>query len=151
MFLLTFFTPYQIIFIFHHFLNACLISVIMSLPPTMKAVILKESYRVAVEEVPVPTIKEDGDVLVKVHLAGLCGGSVHSLYPSIRSLNHRVPLSTKQLAPERVLVQQLTEQGPTCTSTEGRRDRRRVSPSDMSFSERWLMLGRGFRSSRRAT
>lgn len=39
----------------------------------MKAVILKESYRVAVENVPTPKIKEAGDVLVKVHLAGLCG------------------------------------------------------------------------------
>lgn len=39
----------------------------------MKAVILKESYRVAVEDVPVPQIKEERDVLVKVHLAGLCG------------------------------------------------------------------------------
>ena len=47
----------------------------MSLPTNMKAVILKESYRVAVEDVPVPQIKEDGDVLVKVHLAGLCGTS----------------------------------------------------------------------------
>jgi threonine dehydrogenase-like Zn-dependent dehydrogenase len=45
----------------------------MSVPQTMKAVILKESYRVAVEDVPTPKIKEAGDVLVKVHLAGLCG------------------------------------------------------------------------------
>jgi hypothetical protein len=45
----------------------------MAMPETMKAVILKESYRVAVEEVPTPKIKEAGDVLVKVHLAGLCG------------------------------------------------------------------------------
>lgn len=39
----------------------------------MKAVILKQSYAVAVEDVPTPRIKEDSDVLVKVHLAGLCG------------------------------------------------------------------------------
>jgi len=45
----------------------------MTIPETMKAVILKESYAVAVEDVPTPKIKEDGDVLVKVHLAGLCG------------------------------------------------------------------------------
>lgn len=45
----------------------------MSLPSTMKAVVLKEMYRVAVDDVPVPKIKEDGDVLIKVHLAGLCG------------------------------------------------------------------------------
>ena len=45
----------------------------MTVPETMRAVILKESYKVAVEDVPTPKIKEDGDVLVKVHLAGLCG------------------------------------------------------------------------------
>lgn len=45
----------------------------MAIPEIMKAVILKESYTVAVEDVPTPKIKEDGDVLVKVHLAGLCG------------------------------------------------------------------------------
>jgi len=48
----------------------------MAIPETMKAVILKESYTVAVEDVPTPKIKEDGDVLVKVHLAGLCGLSI---------------------------------------------------------------------------
>ena len=48
----------------------------MAIPETMKAVILKESYTVAVEDVPTPKIKEDGDVLVKVHLAGLCGMSI---------------------------------------------------------------------------
>jgi hypothetical protein len=47
----------------------------MAIPEIMKAVILKESYTVAVEDVPTPKIKEDGDVLVKVHLAGLCGMS----------------------------------------------------------------------------
>ena len=47
----------------------------MTIPETMRAVILRESYKVAVENVPTPKIKEDGDVLVKVHLAGLCGRS----------------------------------------------------------------------------
>jgi threonine dehydrogenase-like Zn-dependent dehydrogenase len=47
----------------------------MAIPEKMKAVILKESYTVAVEDVPTPKIKEAGDVLVKVHLAGLCGMS----------------------------------------------------------------------------
>jgi hypothetical protein len=46
---------------------------IMSIPQSMKAVILKESYKVVVEDVLTPTIREDGDVLVKIHLAGLCG------------------------------------------------------------------------------
>jgi len=52
----------------------------MAIPGTMKAVILKESYTVAVEDVPTPRIKEDGDVLVKVHLAGLCGMSILDYY-----------------------------------------------------------------------
>lgn len=57
----------------------------------MKAVILKESYRVAVEDVPVPQIKEDGDVLVKVHLAGLCGRFLSRIIPGLipyRGIHH---------------------------------------------------------------
>jgi hypothetical protein len=49
----------------------------MAIPETMRAVILKESYTVAVKDVATPKIKEDGDVLVKVHLAGLCGAFAH--------------------------------------------------------------------------
>ena len=85
----------------------------MAIPETMKAVILKESYTVAVEDVPTPKIKEDGDVLVKVHLAGLCGIS---------------PLSYQASA--------LTEQVLIYTSTEERKDPRLGSPSDMSYLER---------------
>lgn len=71
-------TPYIFFFSFDLAHPTCsgyhpVLEIAMSLPTTMKAVILKESYRVAVEDVPVPRIKEDGDVLVKVHLAGLCG------------------------------------------------------------------------------
>jgi hypothetical protein len=77
----------------------------MAIPETMKAVILKEAYTVAVEDVPTPKIKEDGDVLVKVHLAGLCGTSP-------------VPGKTSSL----------TNQALIYTSTEGQKDPRLVSP-----------------------
>ncbi len=39
----------------------------------MKAVILKEPYKIAVEEVAVPKLQTDRDVILKVHQAGLCG------------------------------------------------------------------------------
>ena len=48
-----------------------------ALPSTMKAVVLKGNYSVQVEEVPVPELQADSDVLVQVHLAGLCGGFSH--------------------------------------------------------------------------
>jgi D-arabinose 1-dehydrogenase-like Zn-dependent alcohol dehydrogenase len=51
-------------------------------PTSMRAVILKDEYKVSVEERPLPVIETDGDVIVKVHLAGLCGaflfGTIHS-------------------------------------------------------------------------
>nr|XP_019045276.1 alcohol dehydrogenase [Kwoniella bestiolae CBS 10118]OCF24206.1 alcohol dehydrogenase [Kwoniella bestiolae CBS 10118] len=49
----------------------------MSTPSTMQAVIFKQPFKVAVEEVPTPKLQGDGDVLLKVHLAGLCGSDLH--------------------------------------------------------------------------
>ena len=70
------FRPHQFYFYTSSYTSAIpLESDNMTIPETMRAVILKESYKVAVEDVPTPKIKEDGDVLVKVHLAGLCGRS----------------------------------------------------------------------------
>jgi threonine dehydrogenase-like Zn-dependent dehydrogenase len=46
-----------------------------SLPPTMKAVVLKDAYNVKVEERPTPQIQEDTDVIIKVTMSGLCGMS----------------------------------------------------------------------------
>lgn len=43
----------------------------------MKAVILKGNHSVQVDDVPVPELEADTDVLVKVHLAGLCGSDLH--------------------------------------------------------------------------
>jgi hypothetical protein len=48
---------------------------ISSRPKTMKAVVLKRAGVVAAEEVPIPRLQADTDVLIKVHVAGLCGES----------------------------------------------------------------------------
>lgn len=40
---------------------------------TMKAVVLRGDFNVKVEDVPVPHVEKDSDVVIKVHLAGLCG------------------------------------------------------------------------------
>ena len=40
---------------------------------TMKAVIFKGPYKVAIEERPVPKIKEPSDIIVKVEFSALCG------------------------------------------------------------------------------
>jgi len=46
-----------------------------SLPPTMKAVVLKGPYRVECEERPTPQLTADDQVIVKVLASGLCGQS----------------------------------------------------------------------------
>lgn len=40
---------------------------------TMKAVILKEPFKVVVEEVPVPTIEREDEAIIEVYQSGLCG------------------------------------------------------------------------------
>lgn len=47
------------------------------LPPTCKAVVIKEPYVVEIESVPTPRIKGPNDVVLKVSAAGLCGESGH--------------------------------------------------------------------------
>lgn len=44
-----------------------------ALPATMRAVVINGPFDVKVKEVPVPKLEKDTDVLIKVHLAGLCG------------------------------------------------------------------------------
>lgn len=39
----------------------------------MKGVVLSGAYEVEVRDEPYPKILEDGDVILRVHLAGLCG------------------------------------------------------------------------------
>ncbi len=40
---------------------------------TMRAVVFKGPYDVAVEDRPIPKIQDPGDIIVKVEYAGLCG------------------------------------------------------------------------------
>ena len=47
----------------------------MSIPESMKGVVLVEPFKVQVREEPTPRIQEDKDAIIKVHLAGLCGKS----------------------------------------------------------------------------
>ncbi|KAK8858877.1 hypothetical protein IAR55_003108 [Kwoniella newhampshirensis] len=43
----------------------------------MQAIVFKTPYKVAVERVPTPKLEGEDDVIVKVHLAGLCGSDLH--------------------------------------------------------------------------
>lgn len=47
------------------------------LPEIMDAILFKHPYKVAVEQVPTPKLQTEGDVIIKVHLAGLCGSDLH--------------------------------------------------------------------------
>ncbi|TXT11080.1 hypothetical protein VHUM_01831 [Vanrija humicola] len=49
-----------------------------ALPATMRAVVINGPFDVKVKEVPVPKLEKDTDVLIKVHLAGLCGSDLHA-------------------------------------------------------------------------
>ena len=43
----------------------------------MKAVVLQAGHRFAVEEVPEPQLQKDGDVIVRVTAAAICGSDIH--------------------------------------------------------------------------
>jgi hypothetical protein len=58
----------------HYIGHSSLIS-IMPLPETMRGVVLKGAFNVKVERRPVPRVEKDTDAVMRVHLAGLCGGS----------------------------------------------------------------------------
>ncbi|KAI3336778.1 GroES-like protein [Xylariaceae sp. AK1471] len=49
----------------------------MKLPTTMNAVVFDGPYKVSLQQRPVPKIQEDSDIIVKVHVAGLCGSKLH--------------------------------------------------------------------------
>ncbi|PWN28621.1 GroES-like protein [Jaminaea rosea] len=49
----------------------------MSSSGTMKAVVVKEPYKVVVEQRPIPKPQDAHDVVVKVELAALCGSDLH--------------------------------------------------------------------------
>lgn len=44
---------------------------------TMKAVVFKGSRKVVVEDRPIPQIKENTDIIVKVKYTALCGSEMH--------------------------------------------------------------------------
>ena len=48
----------------------------MAVPVMMKAVYLTEPRKLEIREVPVPELKNDTDVLVKVHTVGVCGSDL---------------------------------------------------------------------------
>jgi len=48
------------------------------LPEKMRAVVIKDEFQIEVQSVPVPTIQEDTDAIIKVFRAGLCGCAVVS-------------------------------------------------------------------------
>ncbi|OHF00575.1 alcohol dehydrogenase GroES-like domain-containing protein [Colletotrichum orchidophilum] len=49
----------------------------MSLSGTMRAVVFNGPQSVSVEQRPIPTIQDDGDVIVKVQATALCGSELH--------------------------------------------------------------------------
>ncbi|KAI0530122.1 GroES-like protein [Xylaria digitata] len=50
----------------------------MELPDMMNAVVFDGPYKVSLQQRPVPKIQNDGDIIVKVLAAGLCGSELHS-------------------------------------------------------------------------
>ncbi|GAP86567.1 putative alcohol dehydrogenase -like domain-containing protein [Rosellinia necatrix] len=50
----------------------------MKLPTTMNAVVFDGPYKVSLQQKPVPKIQGDGDIIVKVLAAGLCGSELHT-------------------------------------------------------------------------
>ncbi|KAF6519174.1 hypothetical protein HZS61_017548 [Fusarium oxysporum f. sp. conglutinans] len=49
----------------------------MSLPSTMKAVVFDGLYKISVQDRPVPQIRDERDIIIKVYAAGLCGSELH--------------------------------------------------------------------------
>ncbi|KAF4457263.1 hypothetical protein FALBO_15247 [Fusarium albosuccineum] len=52
----------------------------MALPTTMKAVVFDGLYKISVQDRPVPqskSLRDDRDIIIKVHAAGLCGSELH--------------------------------------------------------------------------
>ena len=49
----------------------------------MKAVVLKENKRIAVEEVPEPELQKNTDVIVRVQKSAICGSDIHIIHGMI--------------------------------------------------------------------
>ncbi|KAL2680732.1 hypothetical protein Neosp_008335 [[Neocosmospora] mangrovei] len=43
----------------------------------MKAVVFDGLYKISVQDRPVPKVRDDRDIIIKVHAAGLCGSELH--------------------------------------------------------------------------
>lgn len=71
---------------------------------TMKAVIFKEPHKVAVEDRPIPKLKESTDIIVKVIYSALCGSELHVF---------RVSTAISQLRPENADRHQGHQPSPT--------------------------------------
>lgn len=70
---------------------------------TMKALVIKGPYKVALEQRPIPTCKEPTDVVVKVRTAGLCGSDLHYYHGQMPVnydfvMGHEMILSRRQEA-----------------------------------------------------
>lgn len=48
-----------------------------ALPETMKAVMLEAPFKVAIRDIPTPTIEKPTDVVIQTTVAGLCGSDLH--------------------------------------------------------------------------
>lgn len=60
----------------------------MATKDTMKAVVFKAPYEVAVEDRPVPKIKDPQDIIVKVKYTALCGRWVASHFLGVLHGSH---------------------------------------------------------------
>jgi threonine dehydrogenase-like Zn-dependent dehydrogenase len=49
----------------------------MTVSKTMKAIVIKDKFKIAVEQVPMPVIEKDTDVIIKMRASGLCGSDLH--------------------------------------------------------------------------
>ena len=63
-------------------------------PKTQKGLVIKGLKQVALEQVPVPTLESTSDVIIKVHISGLCGQPT-TPYPLLE--DHRVDFSGSDL------------------------------------------------------
>lgn len=55
----------------------------MTVSSTMKAIVAKGKYKIAVEDKPMPAIEKETDVILKTRVSGLCGGCLSHLSLSV--------------------------------------------------------------------
>jgi threonine dehydrogenase-like Zn-dependent dehydrogenase len=47
-------------------------------PTSQRGLVIQGLEKVTLEQVPVPSIEQPSDVLIKVHISGLCGSDLHN-------------------------------------------------------------------------